>query len=263
MYGLYTVNGILNSNCRCALMPVIPDEGIEPEPRPEEAVAGQPFVPAQTVAEGIQRAASMGVEIGATADQIKGILADAFAESIGGFREPDMRARYMAQMEEPRIAPEDYQLKVINAVMEAISSGEILRFPTVIVDATGTENAGALGEYKDRVVNMYYRQGRIEVPVDRLGTGATIPNAYRNLEKGTYIHEVGHSLVYDDPETVQRARVELRAQKAFIRRNISWYAVTNARELVAEAYAFSRHPDFLASSPETQKLVTRILEGDN
>ena len=31
IYGLYTCNGILSSNCRCALMPVIPEEGIEPE----------------------------------------------------------------------------------------------------------------------------------------------------------------------------------------------------------------------------------------
>ena len=37
---LFSCGGIIVKNCRCALMPVVPDEGIEPEAEPEPLLAG-------------------------------------------------------------------------------------------------------------------------------------------------------------------------------------------------------------------------------
>jgi hypothetical protein len=56
--------------------------------------------------------------------------------------------------------------------------------------------------------------------------------------------------------------VDDRAARPIIKRDISYYAITNSKELVAEAYTLSRHPDFGTLPRESQQMVNYILTGE-
>lgn len=94
----------------------------------------------------------------------------------------------------------------------------------------------------------------------------TVKEAYPDLVAGLIVHELGHKFHDDNPHVMQRARTMTlggtKEEKKEISARISSYAASHPQELVAEAYAMSKHPDYKSLPKETRDLVTKVLQSN-
>lgn len=89
----------------------------------------------------------------------------------------------------------------------------------------------------------------------------TVKQSYPDLVSGLLVHELGHKYHDDNPHIMGNARTMVGTSQKEITTRISSYAATNPKELVAEAYAMSKHPDYSSLPKETRELINKVLHG--
>jgi hypothetical protein len=224
MYGLYTVNGILNSNCRCALMPVIPDEGIEPEPGPEEITAAvrERFTQSEQAKAFASTQAAADAELGPMRAQIKQMSKD--LERLYAEQHPDRLTvgdqLYEAQ-EQLKVREEFYNqaLEQLRPAMLELLRAHLPTGATIPISYSFSGQEENLARLRDGVLAF-----KSFVPETVLDSSTTIKTrteqgsyrpafdvelgemrVYTRTGKSAVIHELGHALELHNPEINRRA----------------------------------------------------------
>ena len=154
------------------------------------------------------------------------------------------------------------KLEALQSVAEAIDSkyapGDI---PILLKRGSGYE-AGLYDESL-QTITLYDKRGKYtqEAITDWLANADSI---YPNHYGGVYVHEYGHhfSLV-EKPDVINKARAVFEGvtdeTRAFIRKEVSLYASTDALELAAESYTLRQHPDFINLDENVRKFISNLL----
>ena len=199
--------------------------------------------------------------------QIIQYMADAYGEKWG-FDAKHPRDKYVERLEKDmKDASPGYIEKVREGVLLAVQKYGAPSIPVLI--------RGQRQGYNDRWSEAVYSQmgGHIEfIEQDKyletpqvLGDApSSISATFDNQFTGTYIHEVGHAVYYKNKSVRSRASavdLDSKEMRTWLKKNISRYSIENDRELAAECYAMTLHPDYVKLPAETRKFVEGILQG--
>lgn len=201
-------------------------------------------------------------------EEIVNMQADNF-EHRWGWDAAHTREQYVKNKKEfyeKNEAPKEFIDKVADGVDEAVSGGQAESIPVIVrkVDPDYNETFVA-GLYENGTITILYDQREPKMQTNKIGEKpADIGMTYANPIAGLYTHEYGHHYCgYLHPEIERRARaIDLgsKEMREWVKKNISYYATYNDRELAAECYALSKHKDFASLPEETKKFVTDLLE---
>ena len=97
---------------------------------------------------------------------------------------------------------------------------------------------------------------------------ASVADSYSTRNSGVVTHEYGHYWAKEVSKgTELRASLKIeelwqdKITRSWVKKNISYYATTNAQEMAAEAYTMWKHVDFDLLSAEVKEYILEVLVG--
>jgi hypothetical protein len=231
---------------------------------------GQGMRTGQPLDAAMERAQSLELKIAHTPEQAAELLADEYEKKWGFTEKQTREGMIQNQLKAFRAnpVPEDFKVDVINSICDQIERGAAEPFPVVIHgERPGFNDVFIGGEHTETYISMiYHPKPSVSDTADILGQmPATAANTYANKYGGIYVHEWGHEVHTRDDALLKRAMAEMeridesKEKRQWVKRNISYYSVTNSRELAAEVYTVRQHPGFAALDDSIKQFVWSIL----
>jgi len=200
-------------------------------------------------------------------DKIIEAMADAYEKKYG-FDKEHPREKYIERLKKHLSeASSEFVSKVEKGVGEAVNKYGVERVNVIARgQRTDANDRWVHAQFDEQGYIVFIEQEEEDVlsSVGRIGAAPSqISSTFPNKYAGVYVHEVGHYEAFKNPDIYSRASavdLDNKEIRTWVKENISYYASTDDRELAAEVFAISKHPDYSKLPDKTKEFVERILQ---